>query len=54
MCRFKTYILKCRVKSETYMEENKLKVSALQLTPLDWVGEGRSLLDEIRSMGGMV
>jgi len=47
---FKTFIMKCRVKSETYMEEQKLKVSALACQPVDWSKEGRGLLAEMRSM----
>ncbi len=32
------------------MEENKLKISALQMTPLDWAAEGRKMLDEIAAL----
>ncbi len=45
---FKTYLMKARVKSEMYMDENKLKVSAIHLNPLDYKAEGQRLLDEIR------
>jgi len=47
---FKSYLMKCRVKSETYMEEAKVKVSATHLTQLEWVPEGRKLLEDIRQM----
>ena len=48
-CSFKSYLMKCRVKNEVYMEENKLKVSAIHLEPLNWATEGRKLLDEIHA-----
>ena len=49
---FKTYMMKCRAKSETYMEEQKLKISAIHLTPMDWREEGRTLLADIHAMQG--
>ena len=42
--------MKCRVKNETYMEEQKLKVSAVTLQPIDWLSEGRTLLQEIYAL----
>jgi replication factor A1 len=47
---FKSYNMKCRVKNETYMEEQKLKVSAVTLQPIDWLSEGRTLLQEIYAL----
>jgi replication factor A1 len=44
---FKSYVFKCRIKSESYQDESRLKVSCLSLTPVDYVAEGRFLLDEI-------
>ena len=49
-CSFKPYLMKCRVKNETYMEEQKLKVSATHLQPLDFCSEGRLLLSEIYAL----
>ena len=48
---FRPYIMKCRVKNDTYMDEQRLKVSAMHLQPLDYSGEGRKLLDEISALG---
>jgi len=49
---FSQCILKCRVKNETYMDEQRLKISVVQLTPLDYLHEGRALLQEIRQLQG--
>ena len=46
------YNLKCRVKSEMYMDEAKLKVSAIGISAVDRVSEGRSLLQEIGQLKG--
>lgn len=51
---FKPYLMKCRVKSETYMEEQKLKVSAIHAQPLNWLAEGQLLLQEIHALRGVV
>ena len=48
----KMYNLKCRVKSEMYMDEAKLKVSAIGISAVDWVSEGRTLLQEIGQLKG--
>ena len=48
---FRPYIMKCRVKNDTYMDEQRLKVSAIHIQPLDWAAEGRKLLDEISALG---
>lgn len=50
---FSQCILKCRVKNETYMEEQRLKISVVQLAPLDYLHEGRTLLQEIRQLQGL-
>jgi len=47
---FKQYNLKCRIKSETYNSEARVKVSCNAITPVDFVVEGHSLLEEIRTM----
>ena len=47
---FKSYMMKCRVKNETYMEEQKLKIAAMNLTPIDYLSEGRTLLQEIHQL----
>jgi len=49
-CSFKPYTMRCRVKNETYMDEQKLKVNALDVMPLDFCTEGRTLLTEIGQM----
>ena len=46
-CSFKQYLMKARVKNETYQDEQKLKISATLLSPVDFCQEGRSLLQEI-------
>ena len=33
-------MMKCRVKNETYMEEQKLKIAAMNLTPIDYLSGG--------------
>jgi hypothetical protein len=40
----------CARSRQTYMEEAKVKVSATHLTQLEWVPEGRKLLEDIRQM----
>ena len=47
---FRTYTMNCRVKNEVYMDEQKLKVSATRIAPLDWSLEGRNLLAEIAQL----
>ena len=49
-CTFRSYMLRGRVKSDMYNDEAKLKVSCTALSPVDWVGEGRALLQEIQLM----
>jgi len=46
---FKQYKMKVRIKSEQYNDENRLKVQAIELKPLDYLTEGRTLLNEIRA-----
>ena len=47
---FRTYTMNYRVKNEVYMDEQKLKVSATRIAPLDWSLEGRNLLAEIAQL----
>jgi len=47
---FKTYLLRCRIKNEHYQDEARLKVSCVSLNSVDFVAEGRSLLEEIQMM----
>jgi len=47
---FKAYTLKARVKNDYYNDEAKLRISATQLTPIDFVSESRSLLQEIQAL----
>ena len=47
---FKPYNMRCRVKNETYMEEQKLKVSAISVDLVDFRTEGHVLLQEIAAM----
>ena len=42
--------MRCRIASESYNDESRLKTSCLRLEPCDWVTEGRTLLDDIASM----
>ena len=48
--QFECYIMRCRIASESYNDESRLKTSCLRLEPCDWVTEGRTLLDDIASM----
>lgn len=47
---FKSYHLKCRIKSENYNDEDRLKVSCSALTPVDYVQEGNAMLQEISKL----
>ena len=42
--------LKLRVKSDTYQDEQRLKISAVASAPLDFCAEGRTLLQEIAEL----
>lgn len=47
---FKSYHLKCRIKSENYNDEERLKVSCSGLTPVDYLQEGIAMLKEINKL----
>jgi len=47
---FKQYVLRCRIKAESYNDEQRLKVSCTNLTPVDFVTEGRAMLEEITKL----
>lgn len=47
---FKPLMLKARIKSELYQDEQRMKVSAQHVAPMDYVAEGRAMLDEIRQL----
>jgi len=47
---FQTVILKCRVKNDTYQDEARLKIQATHIRPVDFVEEGRGMLQEIAQM----
>lgn len=49
---FKPYIFKLRAKMETYNDEKRLKTVCMNATPVDWVEDGRRLVDEINKMLG--
>jgi hypothetical protein len=42
--------MRCRIVSESYQEESRLKTSCLKLDPTDYVAEGRSLLQRIAAL----
>jgi len=48
---FQRVVMKCQVKSDTYNDEQRIKVSCQNFEPLNPVAEGRRLLAEIASMG---
>jgi len=48
--QFECYVMRCRIASETYNEEARLKTSCLKLDVCDWVTEGKTLLQEIASL----
>ena len=41
---------KARIQAELYQDEQRMKVSAQHVAPMDYVTEGRAMLDEIRQM----
>ena len=41
--------MRCRIQSESYQEESRLKASCLKLDATDYVAEGRTLLQAIHS-----
>lgn len=47
---FKTYIFKLRAKVETYNDESRLKTVCANATPVDWVTDGKRLIEEINTM----
>jgi len=47
---FESYIMKCKILSETYQEEARLKASCVKLDPVDWLHEGRELLTDISKL----
>ncbi|EDV22084.1 uncharacterized protein TRIADDRAFT_50671 [Trichoplax adhaerens] len=47
---FQSYILKVRAKMESFNDENRLKCSCVNLTPMDYVQQSRRLLEGIRRM----
>ena len=49
-CSFSSYQMRCRIQSEMYQDESRLKTSCLKLDPTDWLSEGRTLLQEIAAM----
>eukprot|EP00301_Raphidiophrys_heterophryoidea_P021947 c6220_g1_i1.p1 GENE.c6220_g1_i1~~c6220_g1_i1.p1 ORF type:complete len:492 (-),score=113.07 c6220_g1_i1:188-1495(-) len=46
-CAFTTHLISLRVKSEPYGDEQRLRLSATAITPLDYVVESHRLLKEI-------
>eukprot|EP01112_Ceratiomyxa_fruticulosa_P011541 TRINITY_DN3134_c0_g1_i3.p1 TRINITY_DN3134_c0_g1~~TRINITY_DN3134_c0_g1_i3.p1 ORF type:complete len:699 (+),score=161.52 TRINITY_DN3134_c0_g1_i3:175-2097(+) len=48
---FKTYLFKCRAKVEEYNSESRVKCSIVSCAPINYVSEGRHLLNEIRKYG---
>lgn len=44
---FRMYTAKCKVKQEAYQQEQKIKQSVLNILPIDFVQQNKSLLDAI-------
>ena len=42
--------MKCRIQSESYQEESRLKASCIKLEKTNWLQEGKTLINEIRTM----
>ncbi|XP_052800689.1 replication protein A 70 kDa DNA-binding subunit-like [Mya arenaria] len=47
---FKSYVFKLRAKVETYNDESRLKVGCTNASPIDYVEDGKRLLDEINKL----
>jgi replication factor A1 len=47
---FQRVLMKCQVKSDTYNDEQRLKVSCQAFAPLNVIDEGNKLLHEIRQL----
>jgi len=47
-CVFKEFNFKLRAKMETYNDENRVKVSVVNVDPIDYVTNGRRLLQKIK------
>jgi len=47
---FQRVLMKCQVKSDTYNDEQRLKVSCQSFAPLNVIEEGSKLLHEIRQL----
>ena len=45
---FRSYVFRVRSKMETYQEESRTKYTIMGLDPVDYVGESRKLIDEIK------
>ncbi|KAI1321752.1 Replication factor A protein 1 [Mortierella claussenii] len=48
---FKTYVFKCRVKQETYIDELKTRHTILAATPVKWDDESKLLLKQLEEYG---
>lgn len=51
---FRKFNFRLRGKTETYNNENRVKYTIIQATPVDWIADSRRLLHDIATYESMV